>query len=62
MNTTLTRGAVALAIGATVALVAGCAPGAVEDDNASAAPVETFDPVDYAGETLTYMYLSLIHI
>ena len=58
MNTTLTRGAVALAIGATVALVAGCAPGAVEDDNASAAPVETFDPADYAGETLTYIYFT----
>lgn len=50
------------AVGA-IALLAACAPGEVEgdnDDTAAEEPVEVeeFDPADYAGETLNYVYFT----
>lgn len=46
----------ALAVGAAAALVAGCAPGQIEDDSPQA--VQSVDPADFAGKTLTYMYFT----
>jgi len=46
----------ALALGASALLVAGCAPGQVEDD--SPQEVQTANPEDFAGKTLTYMYFT----
>ncbi|GAB3603007.1 ABC transporter substrate-binding protein [Microbacterium aureliae] len=50
------RALTALALGASALLVAGCAPGQLEDD--SQQPVQTANPEDFAGETLTYMYFT----
>ncbi|MEX0152743.1 sugar ABC transporter substrate-binding protein [Microbacterium sp. LMI1-1-1.1] len=46
----------ALAVGLAVSLVAGCAPGPIEDD--SPQEVQSMDPADFAGKTLTYMYFT----
>ena len=50
------RAIVALALGASALLIAGCAPGQLEDD--SPQEVQTANPEDFAGETLTYMYFT----
>ncbi|GAT72984.1 ABC transporter, substrate binding protein [sugar] [Microbacterium sp. HM58-2] len=46
----------ALALGASALLVAGCAPGQLEDD--SPQTVQTMNPEDFAGLSLTYMYFT----
>ncbi len=46
----------ALALSASALLIAGCAPGQIEDD--SPQPVQTVDPADFAGKSLTYMYFT----
>lgn len=50
------QGLAALALGASALLIAGCAPGQLEDD--SPQEVQTANPEDFAGETLTYMYFT----
>lgn len=50
------RGIAALAIGASALLIAGCAPGQLEDDSPQG--VQTANPEDFAGEALTYMYFT----
>lgn len=51
-----TRALAGLALGAVALLVAGCAPGQVESDEPQ--EVQTMDPKDFAGKTLTYMYFT----
>ena len=46
----------ALALGASALLIAGCAPGQIEDD--SPQDVQSANPEDFAGKTLTYMYFT----
>lgn len=41
-----------------VLAVAACAPGQVEGGDQPEAPVGSFNPADYAGETLEYMYFT----
>lgn len=50
-------------VGSTIALgvlLASCAPGAIEGDEPTteATPVESVDPADFAGETLSYVYFT----
>lgn len=53
----LRKGALAAAaLGTSALLIAGCAPGQVEDD--SPQEVQTMDPADFAGLSLTYMYFT----
>lgn len=50
------RVSAAFAVGLAASLIAGCAPGPLEDD--SPQTVQSMDPADFAGKTLTYMYFT----